>query len=271
MKFFDLIFPNNIYCIACGRPLPPGLDISLCERCTEEIQWVSGRLCEKCGKPLADNNHKSICHDCSETEHYFDKGYACALYNGHAANIIRDMKYRDKPAYGDVIAALMMARLRAAANSDTGEMPAWDAVVSVPMYREKKEKRGYNQADVIARGLAKRQGLPFRANIIQRNRDTGIMSKLSLEDRRQNLAGAFYISPASIKGLSGKSVLLVDDVYTTGSTADACAWTLHFAGCNTVDLITFAVGADAGQKSAQDIVQDAELFYNSADNPQIGL
>ena len=270
MNFLDLIYPNDIYCIACGRPLPTGTVLPLCEKCTSEILWVSGRLCGKCGKPLSENNPKELCHDCDCEKHYFDKGYSCALYHGHTADIIRDLKYRDKPGYCDAVATLMVARIKAEAGS-TGELPAWDAIVPVPMYHVKKERRGYNQADLIARGLSKRLDIPFYANALTRNRDTGIMSSLSLGDRMQNLAGALCVAPCFRDKLRGKKILLVDDVYTTGSTADACAETMKALGCLSVDLITFAIGADARQKSAQDVVPDTELFYNSSDNLQLGL
>ena len=170
------------------------------------------------------------------------------------------MKYRDRPSYGDSVAALMVARLLAAAGPGTGELPGWDLVVPVPMYLGKKEKRGYNQAEIIGRGLAKRLGLPYRANVLKRNRETELMSKLSLDERKQNLTGAIILNSAFEKTIPGSSVLLVDDVYTTGSTADACAMVLKNAGCAPVDLITFAIGADVNQKSAQDIVSGAEHF-----------
>ena len=271
MNFLDLIYPKDIYCIACGRPLPAGTEISLCEKCSSEIPWLKGRLCEKCGKPLAENNLKNLCSDCDENEHYFEKGYSCALYHGHSADIIRDMKYRNNPAYCDTIAALMAVRLKSIADDDTGELPAWDAVVPVPMYRLKKEERGYNQSELIARRLAKILDLPFYMNAIARSRDTGIMSRLSQGDRRKNLEGAIFIEPAFVLKFFGKRILLVDDVYTTGSTADACTEAMTSVGCKTVELITFAIGADVRQKSAQDVVSDTELFYNSSDNLQIGL
>ena len=271
MNFLDLIYPKDIYCIACARPLPTGAEVALCEKCSSKIPWVIGRLCEKCGKPLAENNIKNLCSDCSEDEHHFEKGYACTLYHGLPSFIIRDMKYRNNPSYCDTIATLMAFRLRAEADGDTGELPTWDAIVPVPMYRLKKEIRGYNQSELIARSLAKILGIPFYVNAITRIRDTGIMSRLSLGDRRKNLEDSICVSPAFSGKLFDKKILLVDDVYTTGSTADACTEAMKAVGCKTVELITFAIGADVGQKSAQDMVSDSELFYNSSDNLQIGL
>jgi ComF family protein len=267
MYLLDWIYPNDIYCIACGRPLPAGTAAALCAQCTDEIHWAVTCLCEKCGKPLAENNRKAFCGDCLRDEHRFRKGYACALYDGPAAEIIRDMKYRGKPSHAEAIAALLAARIKAAADPVTGELPAWDAVVPVPMYPGKKEKRGYNQAELLARGLAKRLGLPLLADTLRRTRETGVMSSLSLGERKQNLSDAFCVTDAAGK-LRGKTILLTDDVYTTGSTADACAEALFAAGCSQVDFIAFAIGADGSQLSTQDDSPDTELFWNSADNLQ---
>jgi predicted amidophosphoribosyltransferase len=189
MHLFDLIYPGDIYCIACGRPLPAGTEAALCGRCASEIHWTTGRLCEKCGKPLAKDNRKTLCHDCARDEHRFGKGYACALYDGPAAGVIRDMKYRDRPSYADTVAAFMAARIEAAGSLDDkdGILPSWDFIIPVPMFKGKREKRGYNQAELIAQGLAKRLGTPALTDAIARSRDTGVMSSLSLGERKQNL------------------------------------------------------------------------------------
>jgi ComF family protein len=268
MNLLDLIFPNDIYCIACGRPLAAGSEAALCDRCMAEVHWTAGRLCKKCGKLLAENNRKTRCYDCAQEEHLFEKGYACALYDGPAAKIVRDMKYRSLPSHAETVAAFLAARIKAAADAETGELPNWDAVIPVPMHKGKREKRGYNQAELIARGLARRLGLPLLARALVRRRDTGVMSSLSLWERKQNLIDAFCVGPGETGKLHGKAILLVDDVYTTGSTADACAEVLLKAGCTQVDLIVFATGADGGQNLSQDDEPDAELFQKSADNPQ---
>jgi ComF family protein len=265
MHFLDLIYPGDIYCIACGRPLPSGTEAALCERCASGIKWASGRLCGKCGKILAEGNRKNLCRDCAREEHLFRKGYTCALYDGQAAEVIRDMKYREKPSYADAVAAFMAARIEAAGFA----LPDWGVIIPVPMYKGKKEQRGYNQAVLIARSLAKRLKIPLMEDALERSRDTGVMSSLSLGERKQNLSGALCVRHSAAKNLRDKEVLLVDDVYTTGSTADACTETLLATGCAQVDLIVFASGSDGSQDLAQDDVPDAELFYKSDDNHQI--
>jgi len=250
MNLLDLIFPNALYCVSCGRPLPvPEKDgFALCERCSGEIVWITGRRCEKCGRPLADENSAKLCRNCADTTNQpFTKGFACALYSGRAAEIVRDMKYRDRAWYADTIAALMAERLYAEADPGTGELPVYDCIVNVPMAPKKKTSRGYDQAELIAKGLSRRTGIQYLSKALFRVRETGIMSSLSGEERRQNLEGAFSVCCDMIKN---KRILLTDDVFTTGSSSSACAETLLAAGASRVDVIVFAIGADSRRHEA---------------------
>jgi len=247
MNLLDLVFPKDIYCASCGRPLPPqdSGGFALCGRCADEIPWITGRRCEKCDRPLAVENRGPLCRDClGGAEHVYRKAYACAVYAGRAAELVRDMKYRDKAWHADTISALMAARYLSAADPETGEVPCHDFILAVPMSNRKKAVRGYDQAALVAGGLSRRTGVRYLRNALTRVRETGVMSGLSAGERRQNLAGAFAVPCDMISILAGKSLLLADDVYTTGSSADACAEALLEAGAGSVDIIVFATGAD---------------------------
>ena len=247
MNPLGLIFPVDLYCISCGRPLPPqGREgIALCESCYDGIVWVTGRRCAKCGRPLDAENPGEVCRDCAASpEHMFGKGLACALYMGTVAEIVRDMKYRGKSWYSGTLAAFMAARYAAETDPETGECPPHDFLVSVPMTGRKKSVRGYNQAELLTRELSERAGIAYLKDALVRVRDTGVMSSLSSDERRQNLSEAFTVPCDMIDILAGKRLLLADDVYTTGSTANACAAVLLAAGAESVDIICFAIGAD---------------------------
>ena len=247
MNILDLIFPEELYCISCGRPLPASerKGIALCKSCADEIVWITGRTCRKCGRPLADENPTDHCHGCSqETNQAYEKGYACAVYSGRAAGVIRDMKYREKAWYANTFSSLMAARFFAAADTETGELPHYDYLVSVPMAAKKKASRGYDQADLLARGLSGRIGIPYLSKALRRVRETGAMSGLAEEERRQNLLNAFSVGCDMIGKIANKRILLVDDVFTTGSSVSACAEALRAAGAKSVDVIVFAIGAD---------------------------
>ena len=248
MNILDIIFPRDLYCVSCGRPLPSQIDnsIALCKSCSDDIVWVSGRLCEICGRPLADENPKVLCRDCLAAEtRSFGKVYACAVFAGKASELIREMKYRGKAWYADTISSLMAMRYIAIADPETGELPSFDYLVSVPMSASKKASRGYDQAELIAAGLSRRIGIPYLKKALIRSRETGVMSSLSANERKANLTGVFSASYDIIDTLKGRRLLLADDVYTTGSSADACAEALINAGAAGVDVIVFATGADA--------------------------
>ena len=247
MNILSLVFPEDLYCVSCGRPLPSQENdgVALCDRCAGEIEWVRGRCCGVCGRPLSNENPGRLCRDCAGApDHSFSKGWACVLYSGRAAGIVRDMKYREKDWYCDTLAAFMAKRLLAETDPDTGELPCYDYIAAVPMAGKKRESRGYDQAALLARRLSRRIGVPYLKKAIMRVRETGVMSSLSRDERRQNLAFAFSVGYDKIETISAKRILLVDDVYTTGSSVDACAETLMAAGAGSVDVIVFAIGAD---------------------------
>jgi ComF family protein len=168
---------------------------------------------------------------------------ACALYAGRAKEIVQDMKYRGGAWYTDTLAALMAARYFSEADPRTGELPDYDHILAVPMNAGKKAVRGFDQAALLAKGLSRRTGVPYLKDGLVRIRKTDVMSSLSSEARRQNLEGAFAVG-CDIMRITGKRFLLIDDVYTTGSTADACAEALLAEDAENVDVIVFAIGAD---------------------------
>ena len=246
MNFFNLIFPKDLYCISCGRPLPllSEKGIALCERCVSEITWVSGRICKKCGRSLADENPKDICHNCEKESHVFGRAFACVLYSSKAAELVRDMKYRNRTWYSDTLSAIMAEKYFSLVDSETGELPAYDFLVSVPMSLKKKASRGYDQAELITKKLSAKLNIKYLNKAIVRVKNTGVMSSLSLDERRANLAGAFSVPCDMINILAGKRILIADDVYTTGSSVNACAEALLSAGVKDVDVIVFGTGAD---------------------------
>jgi ComF family protein len=158
--------------------------------------------------------------------------------------MVRAMKYRDSAWIAAAVAEAMRDRWE----YEGGAAPL---VIPVPMAEHKKRRRGYDQAELIARIFARFIGAPFAPDILLRRRETAVMSGLGAESRRANMAGAFAVGEYARKLIGGGeltlgSVLLIDDVFTTGSTADACAAVLKDAGAEAVTLFTFASGADGG-------------------------
>jgi ComF family protein len=178
---------------------------------------------------------QALCADCAECAHLFAKGFVCMDY-GSGRRILHGFKYGGRAYYGESVAQIMYDRI-------CGEMPEADMLLPVPMYGKKERKRGYNQADVAGRLLARKLGLPYEDALLRRVRGTAAMSRLKAEERAANVRGAFAVAPGGESRLAGRRVMLVDDIFTTGSTVDACAETLLAGGAKAVYFIVLAAGA----------------------------
>jgi ComF family protein len=208
----------------------------------DEMQWIVGKTCACCGKALDDAYTSELCYDCKRGGgHIFCHGISAVTYNQTAARIVAEMKYKDKPYVAKHIAEIIHSRLTAL---DEEYFRSVDLIIPVPMNIKKERIRGYNQAGLIAEHLSKFSGIDYDANILKRTKETKVMSSLSLGERLLSLSGAFDIDRKYVSKLTEKKLLLIDDVITTGSTADACAEILLANGASQVDLCTFASGVN---------------------------
>jgi ComF family protein len=248
----DLLYPPSIYCISCGNLIDATRPYALCDACRERFRWVNGASCAKCGKFMNEGSPRKLCADCADDAHLFEKGFVCAEYSDCRA-LIHAFKYSGRAYYGGYIARVMRDRLLYAAASLTGSLSAAparealriDLLLPVPMYKKKERKRGYNQADILGAELAKLLSLPYDNGLIERTRDTSVMSDLPAEERGANVKDAFALTRAFEGAARGLRIMLVDDIFTTGSTVNACAETLLNAGASSVSFIVFAAGAGA--------------------------
>lgn len=234
----DLVYPSNIYCISCGNIIDDSRPYALCDFCVATLHWANEKTCEKCGKVLPKGIAHSFCTDCTQISHAFEKGFACVQYARAERDLIHSFKYKDKAYLGRKLAEMMYDRIM------VEEDLSFDLIIPVPMFKKKERKRGYNQAEILARSLGKLMGLPCNSKILKRTLETEPMSNLGAKERRENIKNAFTIDKTWVTILRRKTILLVDDVYTTGSTADACTESLLDAGATKVYLLTFATGGD---------------------------
>ena len=213
-RALDLLYPPRAVCAGCG-------ELSGCR---------TDYLCESCRAALEASRLGVLLHPFHTCLNGRAHAYA---YTGPAGRIVRALKYGGVRALAPLMARDMAAVLRP---KDGPKPPRFDCVVSVPMHRYRRYLRGMNQAELLARGVAAELGLPW-ADALTRVRATKQQARLSGEDRRKNLSGAFQADAQQVRA---KSVLLVDDVYTTGATAEECAQALLAAGATRVFLLTFA-------------------------------
>jgi len=221
-RALDLMFPPT--CVRCRK-----IGRWICETCWQQIDWVVGQKCGGCGRPWIGG----FCPECSGAGTSLDSLSAVTAFRGVSREAVHALKY-----YGRHAIASMMARLMADAFTD---FPI-DRVSHVPLHPSRRRERGYDQAAMLARGIAALIDLPYEANTLRRVRRTRQQVTLSGEQRQRNVAGAFEAR----EQLDGISVLLVDDVITTGATMEAAAEAAREAGAQRVAGIAFA-SAQLGQ------------------------
>lgn len=233
-KFFfgmllDLIYPRR--CPVCDKAVKPFGNL-ICEECTKKIKYVKAPSCSKCGKELKDKR-AIFCHDCACKEHSYDRGMALFSYPSVADSIYR-FKYRRRQEY----AAYYGERLAAVLGRRIVELKP-DALVPVPIHASKKKQRGYNQAELIAKELGRRLNIPVETKLIKRVRKTIPMKDLSAVERQNNLKRAFKICRNDVKL---NTIIIVDDIYTTGSTIDAMTHEMRRAGIKSIYFVALAIG-----------------------------
>lgn len=227
--FLDLLYPRR--CPVCDKAVKPFGNL-ICEECKKKIKYVKAPYCQKCGKELKDKR-AVFCHDCAHKEHMYDRGMALFAYPSVADSIYR-FKYRGRQEYGAYYGERMASIL-----GDRILSLKPDALVPVPIHSSKKKIRGYNQAEVLAKEVGRRLNIPVETKLIRRIRKTVPMKDLSAQERQNNLKKALKICRNDVKL---NTIIIVDDIYTTGSTIDAMAKELRKAGVRYIYFVTLAIG-----------------------------
>lgn len=215
----DLVFPPR--CPACGEPSLPGADGPFCSVCDEALLPVPPG-CRRCGMPGAGDP----CGACLARPPAFDAARAGGLFGGPLADAVHALKYRSRPALAAPLARWLRRRVEVAPGA---------LVVSVPLSRGRRRERGYDQASLLADALARAAGAERMRTALRRVRETAPQVGRDREARARNVVGAFTAA-----GVAGRDVMLVDDVVTTGATADACARALKDAGARSVSVLSLA-------------------------------
>ncbi len=231
----SVVFPGG--CRICEKLLTKASRVPICEECLASFQVMSGRACEVCGAPLVAATvapeHQLLCRICQDKTYAFDRALSYAVYEGALVRAVILLKFEQMEPLGRWFAE----RLAEVVKREGQGMTA-DVVVPVPLHRERERERGYNQAALVSKPLARRLGLPHRAVLLVRTRPRPDKQVLSLEERWESVRGAFATRPGS--QVDKLRVLLVDDVLTTGATLDACARALRDAGAKSVAALTVA-------------------------------
>lgn len=219
-QFLNLLFPPH--CIGCRQ-----VGAWLCADCLAQIPRVEPPFCARCGNALATGG---LCARCRTAPLQIERIRSVVYFEGVLREAVHRFKYRGRTVLAEPLGGLM------AAYWIQHPMPA-DIVVPVPLHTARLRERGYNQAALLAREMACRVGLALNEQALVRRRATASQVKLDARQRRENVRDAFHCSGDA---LTGKQVLLIDDVYTTGATLAACAVALHEGGARSVQALTLA-------------------------------
>ncbi|MEY8337771.1 ComF family protein [Lachnospiraceae bacterium 62-35] len=225
-----ILFPRR--CPVCGNIVPFGKGL-ICRSCFSELSFIKSPCCKKCGKEVM-NERIEYCYDCSRHVRHFQRGMALLNYNEAAARSMAGIKYHNKREYLDFYGE---AAVRRYGKAITRIDP--DVLIPVPIHPSRLRSRGFNQAEIFARIIGKRLGIPVRTDILKRNRKTDPQKELTPKERLQNLEQAF-----SAEGMPNHihRVLLADDIYTTGSTIEACTRALKQQGVDEIYFLTICIG-----------------------------
>ena len=234
----SVAFPAG--CRICERLLTEATRIPICNDCLGSFGPITGTVCDKCGRAVEGAARSDletfVCPTCANGE---GRGYAFvrvkrwAVYEGTLVRAILLLKFENIDLLGK-----LFAQWFAEVVAGSGSAFQADVVVPVPLHRQRERERGYNQAALIAKPLAKRLGLPYKSVLLTRIRPRPDKHLLSYEERWESVRGAFATRPGS--QVDNLRVLLVDDVMTSGATLDSCAKTLREAGARSVIGLTVA-------------------------------
>lgn len=241
-SLFATLFPSD--CRLCGAPLVNISRLPVCEECLSAIRPIGGGVCSVCGERLvslhafSEQDDGPVCGLCRRLDPPFEKAAAYGSYDGGLRELIHLLKYEQVRPAANVLGRMLAEVI---SGLEMGFAASGVIVAPVPLHARKLRQRGFNQSELIARAALKVRRdsrYEWRADLLERQRETKSQIGLTSHQRRENLRGAFAV--AKPQEITGREVLLVDDVYTTGTTVSECARILRRAGAAKVWVATVA-------------------------------
>lgn len=238
----DLIYPPR--CLVCERYDTP----SLCETCSAAFTPIPDPLCMTCGRPV-EPEQSGPCRTCEAhlesagSDWAFDAARSAGIFEGALRLALHRLKYNGGESLGLPLGAYLANRLAVYELFPSEQVGVIDSVLAVPMHPLRERSRGFNQAALLAAPVAEILGVPLLpSKVVRRTRRRPPQVGLSPEARRRNLKEAFVVPQGEVGSVNGRTVLLIDDVFTTGATVNACASALRDAGAARILVATLAGG-----------------------------
>lgn len=225
----SLVFPPR--CPFCDKVVAIG-DYRICTDCAKELPFVEDPFCLRCGKQLS--KQEEYCEDCQKYRHIFQSGRSLFVYQGMLKPSVYRYKYSNRKEYARIYAAIADQKMGEYLRSLKA-----DALIPVPLHFRRLSMRGFNQSALFAQELAKRIGVKSMPYLVRRQKNTVPQKELSWQERQNNLEKAFKLRQNDVKL---KTIIIIDDIYTSGSTIDALSKIFLEAGVENIFFFTIASG-----------------------------
>lgn len=203
--------------------------------CKKKLCYVREPACKRCGRQII-SMEKEYCSECRKRDFHYTRNYAVWQYEENMRHSLSEFKYHSRKEFADFYAA---EAVRLYGGKIRREQP--DVLVPVPVHRTRRAQRGFNQAELLAVKIGRAMGIAVDTHYLLRTKQTERLKDLNHRERVKMLKDAFEVDPTRKVDYHG--IMLVDDIYTTGSTLDACAKVLQRAGAKTVTALCMAIGA----------------------------
>jgi len=228
----ELFYPNN--CVLCHRGLSP-TEKNLCEVCQNKLQMNYPPFCRSCSRHLDIDRRDSLCRECQKNPHQFDRTWAAMLYNETMKEMIHLFKYANKTSLRMNFINYMLKFI------EKYHVPLADyqIIIPVPLHPARQRERGYNQSEFLAQGISEHFHIPLCDRQLIRSRHTPHQALLSEKDRWTNIRDAFKIKQPQL--FKDQSILIVDDLMSTGATVSEMASVLKSNGAKGVAVLTAAI------------------------------
>lgn len=231
-RMLGILYPRR--CPVCLEIVTPRGAL-IHEECREKLRYIREPACKRCGRQISQQE-KEYCSECGKRDFHYLRGYAVWQYEAHIRRSLSEFKYHSRKEFADFYAQEAVRLYREKIRREQPEV-----LIPIPIHRTRRAERGFNQAELIARRMGEAMGIPVDSNYLLRTKHTKRLKELDRRERMRMLKDAFAVDAA--KRGSYHSVMLVDDIYTTGSTMDACAAALQRAGVERVTFLSMAIGA----------------------------
>lgn len=234
---FDLVLPRE--CVVCSSVIKDSQNGFVCSECFSKIKIIEPPFCKGCGRPFISRetlkySPEHLCARCREKAFSFHCARAVGVYEGTLKKLIHAYKFRKKRALGEYLSKIMIENL-----GDKFEQIDFDTIIPVPLHKQRLRTREFDQSFLLAMKIGKHLNIPVLSDSLIRYRSTKPQLELKVKERLKNVKGAFRVREG--EKIKGKSILLIDDVFTTGATINECSKILKKEGASRVDAFVLSM------------------------------